>query len=84
MKNYSGEQIFNIGTGTDVSVLELANMMKEVIGFEGEYQFDSSKPNGTPRKWMDVSKIEALGWKHQISLKEGIEKVFEDVKDIDF
>ena len=84
MQNYSGEDIFNIGTGSDVSVLELANMMKEVIGFEGGYKFDKSKPNGTPRKWMDVSKIEELGWKHQISLKEGIQKVFEDVKDVKF
>lgn len=84
MQNYSGEDIFNIGTGSDVSVLELANMMKEVIDFEGEYKFDSSKPNGTPRKWMDVSKIESLGWKHQISLKEGIRKVFGDVKDVKF
>jgi GDP-L-fucose synthase len=84
IQNYSGEDIFNIGTGTDVSVLELANLMKDVIGFEGEYKFDTSKPNGTPRKWMDVSKIEDLGWKHKISLKEGIRKVFEDVKDVNF
>jgi GDP-L-fucose synthase len=84
MQNYNGEEIFNIGTGTDVSVLELADLMKDVIGFEGHYQFDTSKPNGTPRKLMDVSKIEALGWKHQISLKEGIQKVFEDLKDVSF
>ena len=84
MQNYSGEEIFNIGTGSDVSVLELADLMKEEIGFRGEYKFDDSKPNGTPRKWMDVSKLEALGWKHKISLKEGIKKVFEDVKDVSF
>jgi GDP-L-fucose synthase len=84
IQNYSGEDIFNIGTGTDVSVLELANLMKDVIGFEGDYKCDTSKPNGTPRKWMDVSKIEDLGWKHKISLKEGIRKVFEDVKDVNF
>ena len=84
MENYSGEEIFNIGTGTDVSVLELADLMKEVIGFKGEYKFDTSKPNGTPRKWMDVSKIEALGWKHQISLKEGIQKIFKEVENNSF
>ncbi len=84
MQNYSGEEIFNIGTGSDVSVLGLADLMKDEIGFNGKYQFDTSKPNGTPRKWMDVSKIESLGWKHKISLKEGIGMVFEDVKDIVF
>lgn len=84
MQNYSGEEIFNIGTGTDVSVLELADLMKETIGFSGKYQFDNSKPNGTPRKLMDVSKIEALGWKHKISLKEGIQRTFEEVKNVDF
>jgi GDP-L-fucose synthase len=84
MQNYSGEEIFNIGTGTDVSVLELANLMKEVIGFDGDYQFDNSKPNGTPRKLMDVSKIETLGWKHKISLKEGIQKVLKDVENKSF
>jgi len=84
MQNYSGEEIFNIGTGMDVSVLELANLMKEAIGYSGEYEFDISKPNGTPRKLMDVSKIEELGWKHKIALKEGIQRTFEHVKDVNF
>lgn len=84
MQNYDGEEIFNIGTGIDVDVVELADLMSEVLGFSAKYQFDGSKPNGTPRKLMDVSKIEALGWKHQISLKEGIRKVFNDLKDVTF
>lgn len=84
MENYDGEEIFNIGTGTDVTVLELAEAMKEVSGFNGSFKFDASKPNGTPRKLMDVSKLEKLGWKAKISLKEGVEMVFEDVKEVEF
>jgi GDP-L-fucose synthase len=84
MENYDGEEIFNIGTGTDVTVLELAETMKEVSGFEGTFKFDASKPNGTPRKLMDVSKLEALGWKAKISLKEGVKMVFADVKEMEF
>lgn len=84
MENYDGEEIFNIGTGTDVTVLELAETMKEVSGFEGTFKFDASKPNGTPRKLMDVSKLENLGWKAKISLKEGVKMVFDDVKEMEF
>lgn len=84
MQNYDGEEIFNIGTGTDVSVLELANLMKEITGFEGEFKFDTSKPNGTPRKLLDVSKLESIGWKSKISLSEGIQLIFEEVKDKEF
>lgn len=84
MLNYDGEEIFNIGTGTDVTVLELAETMKEVSGFNGTFKFDATKPNGTPRKLLDVSKLEALGWKAKISLKEGVKLVFEDVKDKEF
>jgi GDP-L-fucose synthase len=84
MENYDGEEIFNIGTGTDVTVLELAETMKEVSGFNGTFKFDASKPNGTPRKLMDVSKLTNLGWKAKISLKEGVEMVFDDVKEMEF
>ena len=80
MEKYDGEEWFNIGTGEDISIRELAEMIKEITGFEGELMFDSSKPDGTPRKLMDVSKIHATGWKHQIPLKEGIAKVYEQVK----
>ena len=84
MKNYNEEQFVNIGTGTDVTIKELALTIKDVVGFEGELTFDTSKPDGTPRKLMDVSKINTLGWKHKINLREGIEKVYNDVKAIDF
>lgn len=84
MQNYDGDEIFNIGTGTDVSVLELANLMKEITGFEGEFNFDSTKPNGTPRKLLDVSKLESVGWKSKISLEEGIQLIFDEMKDKEF
>ena len=80
MQNYDGDEIFNIGTGTDVSVLELANLMKEITDFDGEFKFDATKPNGTPRKLLDVSKLSAVGWKSKISLKEGIQLIFDEVK----
>lgn len=84
MENYDGEDIFNIGTGTDVTVLELAETMKKVSGFSGTFKFDKTKPNGTPRKLMDVSKLSKLGWKSKISLEEGVRMVFEDVKNKEF
>lgn len=84
MQNYDGDEIFNIGTGTDVSVLELANLMKEITGFDGEFKFDATKLNGTPRKLLDVSKLESVGWKSKISLKEGIQLIFDEVKDREF
>lgn len=84
MQNYDGEEIFNIGTGTDVTVLELAETMKKVSGFTGSFKFDKSKPNGTPRKLMDVSKLTKLGWKANISLEEGVRMVMEDVKEMEF
>ena len=69
---------------TDVTIKELAHTIKDVVGFTGDLTFDTSKPDGTPRKLMDVSKINDLGWKHKINLREGIEKVYNEVKDIDF
>ena len=84
METYNEEQFLNIGTGTDITIKDLALTIKDVVGFEGELAFDTSKPNGTPRKIMDVSKINHLGWKHKIDLKEGIEMVYEEVKHFDF
>lgn len=84
MQNYEGEDWFNIGTGEDISIKDLALTIKNVVGFEGELKFDSTKPDGTPRKLMDVSKINAIGWKHKIDLQQGIEKVYDGVKDLDF
>jgi GDP-L-fucose synthase len=84
METYDGEQFVNVGTGTDITIKDLALTIKDVVGFEGELTFDSSKPDGTPRKIMDVSKINTLGWKHNINLREGIEMVYEEVKHFDF
>ena len=84
MQEYDGEEWFNIGTGEDISIKDLALTIKSVVGFEGELTFDSSKPDGTPRKLMDVSKLHSIGWKHKINLKEGIEKVYQEVKKMNF
>lgn len=80
MQNYSGEQHVNIGTGTDLSIKELALLIQKIIGYKGEIKNDLSKPDGTPRKLMDVSFLHSLGWKHTIELEEGIKAVYEDFK----
>lgn len=80
MNQYSGEGFLNVGTGTDISIKELALLIQEITGFEGELRFDKSKPDGTPRKLMDVGKLEALGFRAKISLEEGIRSVYEEYK----
>lgn len=80
METYQQEGFVNIGTGSDISIKDLALTIKEVVGYEGELRFDTSKPDGTPRKLLDVSKLHGLGWKHEIDLKEGIELTYEDFK----
>ena len=80
MENYSDSAIVNVGTGQDISINDLAEMISEVIGFKGKIVFDTSKPNGTPRKLLDVSKINSLGWKHKTGLREGIERVYKVIK----
>lgn len=82
LKNYNEKGLVNIGTGTDVSILELAQMIKAVTQFEGEIVLDTSKPDGTPRKLMDVSKLAAAGWKAKIGLQEGIKMVYNNIKDV--
>ncbi len=69
-------EIINIGTGHDIKIRELANLIKEIIGFDGDIEFDNTKPDGTPKKLLDVSKIESLGWKYDISLQQGIKKAY--------
>jgi GDP-L-fucose synthase len=76
MKFYNEPGPINIGTGSDISILELAAMIKKVVGYEGEIIWDTTKPNGTPKKLLEVSKIHSLGWQHTIALKEGIETVY--------
>jgi GDP-L-fucose synthase len=79
LQNYDGEQLVNVGSGVDVTILELANLVKEIVGFKGEIKMDATKPDGTPRKLMDVSKLEKVGWKYKISLQEGITSVYKEV-----
>lgn len=81
MQNYDEEEIVNIGVGEDLSIKELANIVKEVVGFGGEIVFDTTKPNGTPRKLLDVSKLNAFGFKPKIALKEGIEMTYKEILD---
>ncbi|WP_421799198.1 GDP-L-fucose synthase family protein [Haliscomenobacter sp.] len=76
MLNYNEIGHINIGTGEDLSILELAQLIKTIVGYTGDIRLNTSKPDGTPRKLMDVSKIHALGWKHKIGLREGIERTY--------
>jgi len=78
MENYNEPNLINIGTGEDLTIKDLALLVKKVTGFDGELKFDSSKPDGTPRKLMDVSKLHELGWKHQVQLEQGIELAYQD------
>jgi GDP-L-fucose synthase len=80
MQNYSGEKFVNVGVGSDISIKELAYLIKDIVGYQGEIHFDTSKPDGTPRKLMDVSYLHSLGWKHKIALEEGIRKVYAEFK----
>ena len=77
MENYNESEIINIGTGEDIQISELADMIKEVINFKGKMVNDPSKPDGTPQKQLDVSKLHALRWKHKTELREGIKKTYQ-------
>jgi GDP-L-fucose synthase len=79
MLNYSDNSIVNIGTGEDLTILELAETIRGISGYQGPLRFDASKPDGTPRKLLDVSKLHNLGWKHSISLKDGVQMVWDEV-----
>ncbi len=76
MNNYSKSEIVNIGTGEDLSIKELAETVRSVVGFEGSIIWDTGKPDGTPRKWLDVSRLHELGWRHSINLKSGIKDTY--------
>ncbi len=82
MENYNESGLVNIGCGEDIEILELANIIKGIVGYEGEMQMDTSKPDGTPRKLMDVSKLKGIGWSPKIKLEDGIRSVYEEVKDM--
>jgi GDP-L-fucose synthase len=79
MQNYNEEQLVNVGSGVDISIKDLALLVKKIVGFTGNLIFDETKPDGTYRKLMDVSKLEKLGWKYTIELEKGIEMVYQDV-----
>ncbi len=80
MENYNESGLVNIGVGEDISIIDLARLVKKITGFEGEILTDTTKPDGTPRKLMDVSKLADLGWRSSITLEEGIGKVYNEVK----
>lgn len=77
MRTYSSDEIVNVGVGEDVSIRDLALLIKNVVGFEGELTQDTSKPDGTPRKLVDVTRLTALGWKPQIALEQGIRRTYD-------
>ncbi|HEY4550664.1 MAG TPA: GDP-L-fucose synthase [Bacillus sp. (in: firmicutes)] len=77
MENYESNEHLNIGTGKDISIQDLAELIKRIIGYQGDIMFDKSKPDGTPKKLLDISKIEKLGWKAKISLEEGLKLTYD-------
>ena len=81
MVNYDSEEIINVGTGKDITIKELATTIADVVGFKGEIVWDTSKPNGTPRKVLNVDKMKSLGWEPKVGLREGIEKTYELYKE---
>ena len=81
MVDYDSEDIINVGTGKDITIKDLAETIADVVGFQGEIVWDTSKPNGTPRKVLNVDKIKSLGWKPKVSLREGIQKTYDLYKD---
>lgn len=78
MNHYSGDETVNVGTGKELSIRELTELVAKVVGFQGEILWDSSKPDGTPRKLLDVSKLENLGWKYSVELEEGVKLAYQD------
>ncbi len=78
LKNYSGPEFLNIGVGQDMSIAEFAQTVADVVGYRGKITYDASKPDGTPRKLVDVSRLSALGWKAKVSLREGLGKAYAD------
>jgi len=82
MKKISPDYFVNVGTGEDIKIKDLVNMIKEIVGYEGEIIWDTSKPDGTPRKLLDVSKINQLGWKYKVELNEGIRNVYYEILEV--
>jgi GDP-L-fucose synthase len=78
LKNYSGAQFINVGTGKDVSIAEFADIVADVVGYRGKIIFDPSKPDGTPRKLLDISLLSSFGWTAEVPLREGLKKAYAD------
>jgi GDP-L-fucose synthase len=78
MNNYEGNKIVNIGTGQDITISELTDLIAEVVGYTGEVRWDTTKPDGMPRKLLDVSFLYSLGWKQKTSLKDGLRLTYQD------
>ena len=78
MQSYDEKQFVNVGTGEDLTIKDLATLIRQVVGYSGTVQWDPSKPDGTPRKLMDTARIRSLGWQHEVSLEEGIRRAYED------
>jgi GDP-L-fucose synthase len=76
MENYDSPEIINVGTGKDITIKELAKTIAKVVGYEGDIAWDTNKPNGTPRKLLNVNKLQDLGWRHSVDLEEGLEKTY--------
>jgi GDP-L-fucose synthase len=84
MDNYHDKGLVNVGVGEDITILELAELVKKITGYSGIITFDKTKPDGTPRKLMDTTKLTALGWKASTTLEEGIAAVYNEVKDVEW
>lgn len=84
MNTYNEKGLVNIGSGTDITIKDLALLVKKIVGFEGEIVLDTSKPDGTARKLMDVTKLENLGWKSSITLEQGITMVYDEIKNVEW
>ena len=80
MQNWDEPGFLNVGTGTDLSIKDLALLIKDIVGYTGDIVHDTTKPDGTPRKLMDVSRLHALGWKHKVNLREGIQRVYDNLQ----
>jgi GDP-L-fucose synthase len=78
MNNYSGKETVNAGTGKEISIKDLTTLVAETVGYEGKIEWDTTRPNGTPRKLLDVSKATALGWTYKTELRDGIRMAYED------
>lgn len=76
MQNYEAKDFLNVGTGTDISIKELAHLVKEVVGYKGQLVFDTTKPDGMPKKLLDVGKLHALGWHHQVNFEDGLQRTY--------